>query len=119
MEQFFIYLTKTKIEKMSDATHKVKYFLVHNQDNLIEVEEFTTAVTLRFSGKAWEITKLDQTSSSEYFSPIQVSLDFKQALLEHNKNEIEAINSLRKKYPWLPTEKSMQLEKERLDKIGY
>ena len=111
--------SKTKIEKMSDATHKVKYFLVHNQDNLIEVEEFTTAVTLRFSGKAWEITKLDQTSSSEYFSPIQVSLDFKQALLEHNKNEIEAINSLRKKYPWLPTEKSMQLEKERLDKIGY
>ncbi len=111
--------SKTRIEKMPDATHKVKYFLVHNQDNLIEVEEFTTDVTLRFSGKAWEITKLNQTSSSEYFSPLQVSLDFKQALSECNKNETEAVNSLRKKYPWLPTEKSMLLEKERLDKIGY
>lgn len=111
--------SKTRIEKMPDATHKVKYFLVHNQDNLIEVEEFTTVVTLRFSGKAWEITKLDQTSSSEYFSPLQVSLDFKQALSDCNKNEIEAVNSLRKKYPWLPTEKSMQIEKACLDKIGY
>ena len=111
--------SKTRIEKMPDATHKVKYFLVHNQDNLIEVEEFTTVVTLRFSGKAWEITKLDQTSSAEYFSPLQVSLDFKQALSDCNKNEVEAVNSLRKKYPWLPTEKSMQIEKERLDKIGY
>lgn len=111
--------SKTRIEKMPDATHKVKYFLVHNQDNLIEVEEFTTVVTLRFSGKAWEITKLDQTSSAEYFSPLQVSLDFKQALSDCNKNEIEAVTSLRKKYPWLPTEKSMQIEKERLDKIGY
>ena len=104
---------------MPDATHKVKYFLVHNQDNLIEVEEFTTYVNLHFSGKAWTITKLDQTSSSEYFMPLQVSLDFKQALLEHNNNEIEAVESMREKYPWLPTEKSMRLEKERLDKIGY
>lgn len=111
--------TRTRIEKMPDATHKVKYFLVHNQNNLIEVEEFTTSVILRFSGKAWEITKLDQTSSSESFSPLQVSLDFKQALAEHDKNETEAVNSLRNKYPWLPTEKSMQIEKARLDKIGY
>lgn len=111
--------SKTRIKKMPDATHKVKYFLVHNQDNLIEVEEFTTYVNLHFSGKAWTITKLNQTSSSEYFMPLQVSLDFKQALLEHNNNEIEAVESLREKYPWLPTEKSMRLEKERLDKIGY
>lgn len=111
--------SRTKIEKMPDATHTVKYFLVHNQDNLIQAEEFTTAVTLRFSGKAWTITKLDQTSSSEFYSPLQVSLDFKQALSENGGNEIEAVDALRKKYPWLPTRKSMEIEQERLEKIGY
>ena len=111
--------SRTKIEKSPDATHTVKYFLVHNQDNLIQAEEFTTTATLRFSGKAWTITKLDQTSSSEFYSPLQVSLDFKQALSEHQGNEIAAVDSLRKKYPWLPTKKSMEIEKERLEKIGY
>lgn len=111
--------SKNKIENSEDAVHKVHYFLVHNQDNFIQIEEFTTVVTLLYEKNAWTITKLDETSSSEIISPLEISLDYKKALEENGKNEILAINSLRKKYIWLPTEKSMQIEKERLDKIGY
>lgn len=110
--------SKTKIEKSPDSIHNVKYFLVHNQDNLIQVEQFNTTVTLRFSEKAWTILKLEQKSSSRYFLPLQVSLDYKNALKEY-KNEIDALDSLREKYDWLPSKASLIAEKERLDKIGY
>lgn len=111
--------SKLKVEKSPDAVHKVHYFLVHNEDNFIKVEEFTTIVTLRYEKNAWKIISLDETSSSEIFSPLEVSLAFKEALKQNKNDEIAALNSLRKKYYWLPTEKSMEIEKKRLEKIGY
>ena len=38
---------------------------------------------------------------------------------EASFDEILAIDSLRTKYPWVPTTESMKIEKARLDAIGY
>ena len=111
--------SKNKIENSPDALHFVKYFLVHNQDNQIAIEEVSAKVTLRYVEKAWTITKIEQTSSIELISPLPVSLSYKKALAEHDGNVIKAVNYIRPDYKWLPAQKSLEIEEKRLEKIGY
>lgn len=103
----------------TEAKHTVRYYLVHNQDNQIEIEQFTTFVTLQFIDKSWTISSLEETKTSEIISPLTVSLDFKQKLKDFKGDIIKALNSIRIKYPWLPTEEALVIEKQRLDAIGY
>lgn len=108
-----------KIEKNPDAQHTVTYYLVHNQDNLIYAEKYTTLVTLKYIKKRWQILSLDQKSVTQILSPLPVSLAYKAALAESKGNILQAVDSIRKDYQWVPTEESLRIEGERLDKIGY
>lgn len=108
-----------KIEMEPDAEHTVSYYLVHNQDNQIAIEQFTTKVILKYIGNKWQILKLDQTSSFEIQSPLPVSLAMKEAIKETEGNVIRAAELIRKEFYWVPTEASLKIEEERLDAIGY
>lgn len=109
-----------KIEKDPDAEHTVRYYLVHNQDNQIAIEQFTTKVTLKYIKNRWQILKLDQTSSYEIQSPLPVSLAMKEALRETEGNVIKAADIIRKgDFYWIPTARSLEIEEKRLDAIGY
>lgn len=108
-----------KIEKNPDAQHTVTYYLVHNQDNQIAIEQFTTVVTLKYIKNRWRILKLNQTSSFEIQSPLPVSLAYKKALAESKGNILKAIDSIRKEFYWVPTEESLLIESKKLDKLGY
>lgn len=113
------HIGKERLTTISRAQHTVHYYLVHTVDNMIKIEEFTTTADLKFSGKKWQVAFLEEKSSTETLSPLTFSLDLKAALEKTGGNTIEAVEALRKKYPWVPTTESMTAEKARLDAIGY
>ena len=102
----------------SERIHKVEYYLVHTVDNMIEIEKHTDFVSLRWEKNKWQIIKLDQVSYTEKLSPTVFQKDYKAAIEEHNSIE-KAVDSLRKKYPWLPYQQSIDEEDERLKKQGF
>ena len=102
----------------SEKIHKVEYYLVHTVDNMIEIEKHTDFVSLRWEKNKWQIIKLDQVSYTEKLSPTVFQKDYKAAIEEHNSIE-KAVDSLRKKYPWLPYQQSIDEEDERLKKQGF
>lgn len=107
------------IELSPEEEHTVHFYLVHTVDNMLTIEECTTRVKLNYRKDRWQITELEQNFTTESDSPLPFSLDYKQALKDFDHNEILAIDSLRTKYPWVPTTESMKIEKARLDAIGY
>lgn len=108
-----------RLDDFSKAHHKVHYYLVHTVDNMIEIEEFTTIVNLKYVKDKWQIFTLDEVSSKEVLSPLTISLDLKDSLEKNNNDIINAVLSIKNKYNWLPTKMSMEEEKTRLDSIGY
>ena len=108
-----------RLNEFSKSQHKVHYFLVHNVDNYIKVEEYTTLVHLKWQKKGWQISLLDEVSCSDFYLPQQISLDYKNIFDKVDGDYIKASLQLKEKYPWLPTEASLKEEKERLDAVGY
>lgn len=106
------------LKNTSEKNHKVEYYLVHTVDNMIEIEKHTDFVSLRWETNKWQIIKLDQVSYTEKLSPTVFQKDYKAAIEEHNSIE-KAVDSLRKKYPWLPYQQSIDEEDERLKKQGF
>ena len=106
------------LKNTSEKIHKVEYYLVHTVDNMIEIEKHTDFVSLRWEKNKWQIIKLDQVSYTEKLSPTVFQKDYKNAIEEHNSIE-KAVDSLRKKYPWLPYQQSIDEEDVRLKKQGF
>ena len=95
------------------------YFLVHNVDNSIKVEEYTTVVHLKWKKDRWQISFLDETSCSDFILPQTVCQAYKTVFAEQNEDFIKASLALKNIFPWLPTEQSLVEEKHRLDAVGY
>lgn len=108
-----------RLDNLSRAEHKVHYWLVHNVDNRIQVDEYTTKVNLKWIKNSWQISFLEEASSSETVEPEIFSAEYKSAFEQKNGDYFASVLSLKEKYPWLPSEKSLQEEKEKLDAVGY
>lgn len=106
------------LKHSSERTHKVEYYLVHTVDNIIEIEKHTDFVTLRWEKNKWQITKLEQTSYTEKLLPNVFQEDYEKAMTKYESIE-KSIDSLRKKYPWLPYQQSIEEEDIRLKKQGF
>ncbi len=119
---------KAKLHKKSDGSklysgdeshHKVHYFLVHTVGEELVIDEYETEVILTFKNDSWKITKMNESMQSSSTGLLDFSLDYKASLYEEENNPLKATKNLKEKYRWLPYEKSMEEEKNRLDKIGY
>ena len=108
-----------RLDDYSRKAHSVHYWLVHTVDNELKIEEFTTKVNLKWVKNKWQISFLDEVSSSYMLSPAIFAADYKEALENHEQNRISASDAVRKKYPWIPSEKSISEETARLESIGY
>ena len=108
-----------RLNEFSKSEHKVHYFLVHNVDNSIKVEEYTTVVHLKWKKDRWQISFLDETSCSDFILPQTVCQAYKTVFEEQNQDFIKASLALKNIFPWLPTEQSLVEEKHRLDAVGY
>ncbi|MDE5898518.1 MAG: hypothetical protein K2H09_04565 [Treponemataceae bacterium] len=108
-----------RLVRTSAAEHTARYYLVHTVDNWIHAEEFTTRVELKWTGDRWQIGRLGQASSTDVIHPAIFSTDLKEALASHGGDVIAAVQSLRERYPWVPTAASLEAERTRLDALGY
>lgn len=108
-----------KIELSPQASHTVHYYLVHTEDTQLRIDEYTTKVSAEYKKDRWQILSLDQKQNSSYVSLLDFSLDYKESLKNADGNVIQATETLRAKYPWLPTKPSLEAEQTRLDAIGY
>ncbi len=105
------------IEKNTIKKHNISYYLIYSQDdeNNLYVQKNECTAILQFIDNCWIITGLDYSKQedldlnsklfkSEYYSKIN----------ETNKDILESVQSLRENYPWLPTDKRIN---EELNKI--
>ena len=112
-----------RLDDFSRAEHTVHYYLVHNVDGLIQIDEYTTVVSLKWIKNTWQISFLNEDRSTITLDPGIFAEDYKNVLPEGKTEEeidfIEASQKLKDKYPWIPTVESLSEEKKRLDAIGY
>lgn len=108
-----------KIELNPEASHTVHYYLVHTDNTQLRIDEYTTKVSEEYKKDRWQILSLDQKLNSSYVPLLDFSLDYKASLNDADGNVILAAENLRSKYPWLPTQASLEDEQKRLDAIGY
>lgn len=108
-----------RLDDYSRKAHSVHYWLVHTVDDELKIEEFTTKVNLKWVKNKWQISFLDEVSSSQMISPALFAADYKEALENFEQDQISASNAIRQKYPWIPSEKSISEEAARLESIGY
>lgn len=104
------------LEKGSQSVHKVEYYLVRTEGEEVDfvVEKVTDTITLTFKGGRWVITDL-MTDSTELNLDCQAfKADYFQQLSKNEGDSIAAVNALRNKYPWVPTNNALQTEKARL-----
>ena len=108
-----------KIELSPEASHTVHYYLVHTDNTQLRIDEYTTTVSEEYKKDRWQILSLSQKQNSAYVPLLDFSLDYKDSLNRAAGNVIQAAETLRAKYPWLPTQASLEAEQKRLDAIGY
>ncbi len=112
-------LNGKRLDDFSRAEHTAHYWLVHTVDDMMRIEEFTTAVSLKWVKKSWQIAFLSETKTEHTVDPARFSEDYRTSLDENGGDIAKSAETLRKKYPWIPSEPSIHEEKARLEKIGY
>ena len=101
------------VENGMQSVHKVQYYLVHSEgeENNLLVDDIEETFVLVFKKGCWVVTDIinrkvnadinQDSFKNEYF-----------ALLEKNGGDvISAVNELRSKYSWLPSEQALIIEK--------
>lgn len=110
---------KEVLGNFSTAKHTVEYSLVHTVDADLQVDTFTTEVTLRYHNLRWEIFSLSEKANSTTISTEAFIAALQKARDDNNDDIIQACNSLRQEYPWLPSDKALKDEKAKLARIGW
>ncbi len=116
-----------------EVTHSSEYNLIEQAEKKIYIQKITDIVTLRYTGKRWRVVKADGKASTtsikaadfakEFYGllgknleeddMLQPKLEEQEKLREQNASKIrEAIEILRQKYDWIPSEEDMTFAAE-------
>lgn len=87
-------------------THKIKYTLIHTAGEIyqINLEEISGTITLTYKKDKWLITNFDTESTVQDVDTQQFIEDYYQSLDQNQKDVYKAVESLKEKYPWLPSQ---------------
>ena len=116
------------LQKDEEITHTATYYLIRQQEARFAIDKMTDVVTLRWNGTQWRVIKIDGKAKSEsvkakdFIEEYHALLgDTFEALEETQAPESEtiapsetpskireAVNTLREKYDWIPTEEDMR-----------
>lgn len=97
-----------KLKKNDTMVHTVEYDLVHYDGaTVIAVNSIKDTVTLKWNGKKWLVRNIKGKSISTAFSASTYKKDYKLALEQCDENIKKAASLLRKKYPFVPTDKEI------------
>ena len=99
------------------SVHKVEYYMIYTEgeEEDFVVEKVSATVTLTFTKNRWIITDFISDSTNLNVSSKAFKQDYFAAVIENDNDAIKAIDSLRKKYVWLPEKDALQREKERIE----
>ena len=87
------------------AHHTVRYNLIHTDSSeQLFVERCTDAVTVTWSGKRWRVTHVESSSEQEAVKLKPFRADYAAALEATENDILKAVQSLRSRYDWLPTD---------------
>ncbi|MBQ9621926.1 MAG: hypothetical protein IJR39_01125, partial [Treponema sp.] len=116
-----------------EVSHTAEYYLVEQAEKKIYIQKITDIVTLRYTGKRWRVVKADGKASTtsikaadfakEFYGllgknleeddMLQPKFEEQEKLREQNASKIrEAIEILRQKYDWIPSEEDMTFAAE-------
>ncbi|WP_407424936.1 hypothetical protein [Treponema sp.] len=100
-----------KILKKGDKiTHTAEYFLVHQMEARFVIEKMSDTVTLLWNGKHWNVVKVEGKAKSESVKSKEFIEEYYSSL---ETSEIKpAVDSLKKKYSWIPAEIDMKAAAE-------
>lgn len=98
------------------TTHTVEYYLLQTNPETFDVvvTKQTENFTLTYKGEKWLITDI---STNQEIIPVdtnQFKADYFQALADNQGDQINATESLKDKYDWLPTNETMLNEQSYL-----
>lgn len=95
------------------TTHLVSYDMIHSEgyESKIFVQHTDVEVELTFIKNAWKITSLKTTEADSEYDMNTFEMDYQNALLD-NEGIVEAIESLKAEYPWLPTKETMLIQEK-------
>lgn len=104
------------IENGSVSVHTADYYLIYSEgeDNQFFVENIHETFTLTFFKDRWRITNIQTESKMIKTNCKEFLADYLLALEENNGKQVEAVDSLRNKYEWLPSHYSMKKEYDRV-----
>ncbi|MCQ2593392.1 MAG: hypothetical protein MJ188_11485 [Treponema sp.] len=105
------------VQKGSKSVHIAEYYLLHTEGEAGEltVEKATDTFTLTFDGTRWLITEISSDVHNLNIDDNLFKADWYNAMIFANDNPIRAVQVLKGKYYWLPTDHAMEKEKIRLE----
>lgn len=101
------------LNNKDESVHKVEYFLLHSEgeDNAFIVEKVFAVYTLTYVKDKWLITDITSDYQTVPVSCNTFKNDYLNQISLCDGDVITAVSKIRSKYPWLPTETSLEKEK--------
>lgn len=103
------------LKNNSESVHKVQYYLIHTEETGFIVEDITEFYTLQYIKDRWMITNIETDSTVVPVKSNTFKNDYFNQLAFTNGDVVQAVNNLRGKYKWLPTEESIVTEQKAIE----
>ena len=122
------------LKEGDQVTHTAEYYLVEQAESKIYIQKITDIVTLRYIGKRWRVVNADGKAkvsdvkakefAKEYYELLGKSLESQEDMLQPKASQDDdlreesaskirpAIEVLRQKYDWIPSEEDMTFAAE-------
>ena len=93
-----------KLEKGEKISHEADYWFVYTDAGFIHTAKKSETVNLKWNGKRWIVNELDGKTKNAVVRKKDFLADFSSALSKNDFSVRLAADSLREKYPWLPSQ---------------
>ena len=93
-------------------THTVQYYLIQTvlENQNVQVEKINEVHTLTYKNGKWLLTDIKSKATDVDVDTEQFKTDYFASLTKYNQDVIAASDSIRDKYPWLPSTESLIIE---------
>ena len=105
------------LQNGSVSVHKIEFYMLisGDEDADFEITKATGTATLTFKKNRWVITEFNYEEKPVSVDSSAFKKDYFKALSDYEYDVMQATESLKKKYPWMPEKDAMQREKEQRD----
>ena len=105
------------LENGSTSVHKISYYLLYSEGENVDfiVNKETATVTLTYKKNRWIISDIVIDSTDLKVDCAAFKTDYLTALKDSKGVVIPAVETLRKKYEWLPEKDALERERDRIE----